>query len=48
MGELAPCGVLFDVFALAEQYEVDLDAQYGDQLAQLAARWASRDQRRRR
>ncbi len=38
----ALCGVLFDVFALAEQYQVDLDVQYGDQLAQLAARRASR------
>lgn len=38
----ALCGVLFDVFALAEQYHVDLDVQYGDQLAALAERWASR------
>ncbi len=38
----ALCGVLFDVFALADQYQVDLDVQYGDQLAQLAARRASR------
>ncbi len=38
----ALCGVLFDVFALAEQYQVDLDVQYGAQLAQLAARRASR------
>lgn len=38
----ALCGVLCDVFALAEQYQVDLDVQYGDQLAQLAARRASR------
>ncbi len=38
----ALCGVLFDVFALAEQYQVDLDVQYGVQLAALAERWASR------
>lgn len=38
----ALCGVLFDVFALAEQYQVDLDIQYGEQLTQLAERWASR------
>jgi len=38
----ALCGVLFDVFALAEQYQVDLDVQHSDQLAQLAARRASR------
>jgi NTP pyrophosphatase (non-canonical NTP hydrolase) len=38
----ALCGVLCNVFALAEQYQVDLDVQYGDQLALLAARRASR------
>lgn len=38
----ALCGVLFDVFALAGQYQVDLDVQYGEQLAALAERWASR------
>lgn len=34
----ALCGVLFDVFALAEQYQVDLDVHYGEQLAALADR----------
>ncbi len=37
----ALCGVLFDVFALAQHYGVDLDAEYGEQVAQLAARRAS-------
>jgi len=41
----ALCGVLFDVFALAQQYQVDLDVQYGDQLA---ARRSSRAGQRRR
>lgn len=34
----ALCGVLFDVFALAECYGIDLDACYGEQLEQLANR----------
>lgn len=39
---LALCGVLFDIFALAEHYGVDLDTEYGEQVVQLAARWQSR------
>lgn len=34
----ALCGVLFDVFALAECYGIDLDTRYGEQLEQLANR----------
>ncbi|MHB1534988.1 MAG: MazG-like family protein [Acidimicrobiales bacterium] len=34
----ALCGVMFDVFALAAQYHLDLDAHYGAQLAELGRR----------
>ena len=35
---LALCGVLCDLFALAEHYHIDLDAHYGTALAQLPNR----------
>ncbi|WP_460820252.1 hypothetical protein [Nocardioides korecus] len=37
----ALCGVLFDVFALAQHYGVDLDTEYGNQVTMLAARRAA-------
>ena len=34
----ALCGVLFDLLALAQHYQLDLDTHYAEQLEQLANR----------